>query len=221
MSDKSNKYGYVGVDIPAQSFGANKGVFSIAEINELVANNKWTTGGQLELIETQTYSSNVSFVDFDNIKSTEYDVHFATYSEVTNNGTAGVDNKNLAIRFKLGSTVYSTAGNYEFGDLSRTTTDSIDQYNDSNATAIGTIAGNFAGYVACGYVYFYNLGKSNSKMTTYQSAFTNGGNNGFAWKYGGGFMDSSVTTTEPITGIRFLLSDLTDFEISLYGVKSF
>ena len=56
MSDKSNKYGYVGVDIPEQSFGNNKGIFNPAEINELVADNKWTTFGQLELIETQTVS---------------------------------------------------------------------------------------------------------------------------------------------------------------------
>ena len=54
---KSNKYGYSGVDIPTQAFQANVGKFDPAEINELVADNKWTQYGQLELIETQTASA--------------------------------------------------------------------------------------------------------------------------------------------------------------------
>ena len=77
MSDKSNKYGYVGADIPAQSFGSNKGVFNPAEINELVADNKWTSFGQLELIETQTVSG-VASVEFTNLKTNIYNVHFIT-----------------------------------------------------------------------------------------------------------------------------------------------
>ena len=78
MSDKSNKYGYVGVDIPDQSFGSNKGVFNPAEINELVADNKWTQYGQLELIETQTYSTDVASIDFTSIQESTYNVHFLT-----------------------------------------------------------------------------------------------------------------------------------------------
>ena len=59
MSDKSNKYGYVGVDIPAQSFGSNKGVFNPAEINDLVADNKWTSFGQLEFRHRTTVKSKI------------------------------------------------------------------------------------------------------------------------------------------------------------------
>ena len=54
---KSNKYGYSGVDIPTQGFQSNVGKFDPAEINELVQEGKWTNYGQLELIETQTASS--------------------------------------------------------------------------------------------------------------------------------------------------------------------
>ena len=82
MSDKSNKYGYVGVDIPAQSFGSNKGVFNPAEINDLVANNQWTSFGQLELIETQSYSSGVANIDFTSIDESIYNVHFMTISNL-------------------------------------------------------------------------------------------------------------------------------------------
>ena len=92
MSDKSNKYGYVGVDIPAQSFGNNKGVFNPAEINDLVANNQWTTFGQLELIETQTVSG-VSQVDFTNLGT--YNVHFMTINDMA----IATDNQLIDIRF--------------------------------------------------------------------------------------------------------------------------
>ena len=101
MSNKSNKYGYVGVDIPAQSFGNNKGVFNPAEINELVADNKWTTFGQLELIETQTVTS-VTNIDFTDIKQDIYNVHFMTITASQN-----VANENVSIRFFENGTVQS------------------------------------------------------------------------------------------------------------------
>ena len=65
---KSNKYGYSGVDIPTQAFQANVGKFDPAEINELVADNKWTQYGQLELIETQTVSGTPTSVSFTSIQ---------------------------------------------------------------------------------------------------------------------------------------------------------
>ena len=85
---KSNKYGYSGVDIPTQAFKANVGKFDPAEINELVADNKWTQYGQLELIETQTYSSAVTAIDFTSIQESTYNVHFMTCSQMS----AAVDN---------------------------------------------------------------------------------------------------------------------------------
>ena len=83
MSDKSNKYGYVGVDIPAQSFGANKGVFNPAEINELYHNRKWSTVGNMELIGTYS-ATNLgagSALEIPDIQSDKYDVHFVTVSD--------------------------------------------------------------------------------------------------------------------------------------------
>ena len=35
--------------------------------------------GKLELIETQTYSSGVSYIDFTSINGTNYNVHFLTF----------------------------------------------------------------------------------------------------------------------------------------------
>ena len=69
------KYGYKGAE-PTQSFGNNTGVFDPNDINNLIADNKWTTFGQLELIETQTVTSATAYVDFTNLGS--YNVHFMT-----------------------------------------------------------------------------------------------------------------------------------------------
>ena len=77
---KSNKYGYVGVDIPSQNFGSNKGVFDPAEINELVADNKWTQYGQLEHIETQTISS--ALANFTTLNENIYNVHLFTLTDM-------------------------------------------------------------------------------------------------------------------------------------------
>ena len=75
---KSNKFGYSGVNIPTQGFRDNKGKFDPAEINELVADNKWTQYGQLEHIKTLSGSSATSLT-FTDIKSDIYDIHFATF----------------------------------------------------------------------------------------------------------------------------------------------
>jgi len=156
MSDKSNKYGYVGVDIPAQSFGANKGVFNPAEINELVADNKWTQYGQLELIETQTFSG-VNSVTFTNIKQNEYNVHFMTFNNCKS--FSGQTNKQLlqlyeaGIGFETGN-VYQYANQFggsngSFGENKSTSTNALRINGQTNGDNFHTQ-----------YVYLYNLGDS-------------------------------------------------------------
>ena len=94
---KSNKYGYSGVDIPTQAAFANVGKFDPAEINELVQEDKWTTFGQLELIETQTGSA-VTSILFNDIKEDIYNVHFMTMT----NYKGTVLNTEARIRFYEG-----------------------------------------------------------------------------------------------------------------------
>ena len=69
---KSNKYGYSGVDIPTQAAFANVGKFDSSEINELVQEDKWTTFGQLELIQTEVSSGNATAIEFTDLKENEY-----------------------------------------------------------------------------------------------------------------------------------------------------
>jgi len=100
-------YGYLGQNTPNQTIN-NSGVFSITDVAELQSQGK--LGGSLELIEEQTYSSAVSFVDFTSIQENKYDVHLLQYSNVSSTEpSAGV---NLNIRF-YESGVLETASVYQ------------------------------------------------------------------------------------------------------------
>jgi hypothetical protein len=154
MSDKSNKYGYVGVDIPAQSFGNNKGVFNPAEINELVANNQWTSFGQLELIETQTASADSS-VDFINLATNSYNVYFVTVNDLQTSASS-----QSAIRFSNNNGSSFIASSYQYayqrgstaGTFAETRSTSVAQLN------LGLLSTNLnSNSSASGYIYLYNL----------------------------------------------------------------
>jgi hypothetical protein len=215
MSDKSNKYGYVGVDIPAQSFGNNKGVFNPAEINELVADNKWTTFGQLELIETKTYSSSLVYIDFTDIKQDIYNVHFLTYNNVQ--GTSG-GSLDLCARLYANGGWYSGPPYYQKAFQYGNTGGTFAEDKSTGDTTILSIAGNYENAVANGYLYFYNLG-DNSKYSfvTSHSFFTHP-TAGAYMKFGSAVLPQS----NQVTGIRFFNltgATFTDYDISLYGIR--
>ena len=206
MSDKSNKYGYVGVDIPAQSFGSNKGVFNPAEINELVANNQWTTFGQLELIETQTASS-VSYLDFLDIKENIYNVHFMTFNNVIF-GTADT------LGFQL----------YENGTLE---TGSVYQYATQYGYASGTfgedritaqtflVTGNANTTSQNGYIYGYNFGDSTKYSFMTQHSTNN--ETSYLMRFGSGVLPQASV----VNGIRHKGFSGNTFSgtFSLYGIR--
>jgi hypothetical protein len=213
MSDKSNKYGYVGVDIPDQSFGSNKGVFNPAEINELVADNKWTQYGQLELIETQT-ASNVNALDFTSIQESTYNVHFIT---VTN--FSAVSSSTGGRLQLLESGVAKTSG-YEFAyqqaDLSAptpfteqktTSGNSLVSYDFDPATPRNN------------YAYIYNAGDS-SKYTFVTAQYVGINNSNLVMRFG-----SAVSPVNSlVNGIRIQSSGANNFDIdsvSLYGIKAY
>ena len=212
MSDKSNKYGYVGVDIPEQSFGNNKGIFNPAEINELVADNKWTQYGQLELIETQTISSSVAQVDFTSIKESTYNVHFLTVNNVENaNG-----NNEIELTFlQSGSQVDVNQRAHQrmrasglFDEMKSTST---------THTLINSNSDNTGGYV-----YIYNAGDSSKyTFTTSHSAGLTGAPSGSTFQslFGSGVR----TTADTVDGFRVYAdsSNLTQGTISLYGIKEY
>jgi hypothetical protein len=165
MSDKSNKYGYVGVDIPAQSFGSNKGVFNPAEINDLVADNKWTSFGQLELIETQTVSSATAYLDFTSLGS--YNVHFMT----VNNFKTPAGDSLMGFRL-IESGVVESAAVYQFarqqGQGDGTFSENRNTVQDEGI--ISTQIGNETNHRGHLYIYWYNLiDSSKYSFTTHHS----------------------------------------------------
>ena len=215
MSDKSNKYGYVGVDIPAQSFGANKGVFNPAEINELVADNKWTTFGQLELIETQTvddsdFSELILYVDFTNLG--DYDVHFLVYSDFQ---TQGYGYPSLRFSNNGGSSFISAGYQYAYFSYYNTSS-----FQESRSTSADTIRLNHNQYQNMnGYVYLYNLlDSSKYSFTTSHNSNVAGNNVTNDMAFGSGVKP----TAEVHNAIRFRMNNanyIGALKISLYGIR--
>ena len=217
---KSNKYGYVGVDIPEQSFGNNKGIFNPAEINELVADNKWTQYGQLELISTTTISSAVATVDIQNIKEDIYNVHLLIFS-----GLNGVSNNTEEVQMQMYENgTLETAGVYQFA---RQRVRGSGTFNEQRSTASAVIRFSNWDYwdnngSTGAYMYVYNAGDS-SKYT-----FCTFHNTGFDSEYGG----SGTYTSQFGSGVLPQSSVVDGFHlktlfgtnigagtISLYGIR--
>jgi len=214
---KSNKYGYVGVDVPEQSFGNNKGIFNPAEINELVADNKWTSFGQLELIETQTVSSATSLI-FNNIKEDVYNVHFLTINDMQ----FSISGENLAMRLSTdnGSTFITSGYQYGqqygqsssgFGELKYTSRAYWDNFS-SNITGTNSKAGM--------YIYLYNLGDSTKySFYTSQSTATVQTSIEYQMRFGSGVLaTASVHNAFQLDGDGHT-SKLSSGTYSLYGIR--
>ena len=169
--------------------------------------------GKLELIETQTYSGAVSFVDFTSIQESTYNVHFVTF-----NNFQPVDNlPSFLLRFyesgvlETGS-VYQTAFQYgatngTFGEAKSTGRSSI---------TVGGAQTTSTGGAINGYFYIYNAGDS-SKYTfvTGHSMDLDNFNGGMTY-----FGSAVLPQASTVDGIRFLYSsgNIANFDVSLYGI---
>ena len=208
MVDKSNEYGYV-PSSPTQAFGSNTGVFESNDIVDLINASQWSRPGQLELIETQTFTT-VLDVDFTSIQQNTYNVHFVTISvdrQTTSNDSVGV-------RF------------YENGVLE---TASVYKYAYQNGEANGTFGETKSTadnrlfctqFVNVGddkfsYNYFYNLGDSTKySFQTMHSTAIQGTN--YKMRFGSGVLPQAST----VDGMRFTATNGTmTGSISLYGIR--
>jgi hypothetical protein len=204
------KYGYKGAE-PTQSFGNNTGVFDPNDINNLIADNKWTTFGQLELIETQTVTSATAYVDFTNLGS--YNVHFMT----VNNFKTPAGNSHMGFRL-FESGVIESAAVYQFarqqgqsdgtfGELKNTAQDEgIISANIGNET-------NHRGHL---YIYWYNLiDSSKYSFTTHHSTcITDAGH------YAMDFGSNVLPQASAVDGIRMIpnTNTINEGTFSLYGI---
>tara|TARA_B100000424_G_C22747408_1_gene404095 strand:+ start:36 stop:680 length:645 start_codon:yes stop_codon:yes gene_type:complete len=210
----SNTFGYIADTGPEQAFRSNTGVFDPADINELLAENKWTNFGQLELIQTQT-ASGVSSVNFTNIQGNVYDVHFITCNDID----SSTDNEELQVRFSNDGGSSYESSNYQharqygnasgsFGEVRSTSVDAIDISN-----AIGN-ASNEKGNAYC---YLYNLNDSTKySFVTFHSSVQNNSNVQTM-----AFGMAVYTQTETIDAIQVLLDNSSNISgtLSLYGIR--
>ena len=202
------KYGYKGAE-PTQSFGNNTGVFDPNDINNLIADNKWTTFGQLELIETQTVTS-VTNIDFTDIKQDIYNVHFMTITASQNQA-----NENISMRFFENGTVQS--GTHYQWALQNGGADGT--FSESKSTTGTRVIGTrFAdsGDPLMSYQYFYNLGDSQKySFQTMHSVVDHSGV--LEMRFGSGVM----TRTTEVDGIRAYQNtgDQITGTLSLYGIR--
>tara|TARA_R100001015_G_C4538005_1_gene102716 strand:+ start:33 stop:668 length:636 start_codon:yes stop_codon:yes gene_type:complete len=209
-----SEYGYI-PESPDQSFGNNKGIFTPNDIYDLTKADKYTSYGQLELIETQNISGTVAQVDFTSIKQNIYNVHFLTY----NNIQIDTDANEMGIRIGDGSSFiaggYQTAiqeGNSN-GTFSETKSTSQTYFRLGGDTGTGTNEN------ANGFVYFYNLGNS-SKYSFVTCHCVTWDRNPYAKMV---FGSSFFGDTREVTALRCFITtgNFDNGSISLYGVKAY
>tara|TARA_R100001086_G_scaffold245779_1_gene177121 strand:- start:549 stop:1187 length:639 start_codon:yes stop_codon:yes gene_type:complete len=208
----SNTYGYIADTGPTQAYGSNNGVFDPADINDLIAENKWSGVGTLELIETQSVSSATSYLDFTNLGN--YNVHFMT----VNNFKTPAGNSYMGFRlFESGviesAAVYQFArqqgqGDGTFGEANNTSQDEgIISANIGNET-------NHRGHL---YIYWYNLTDSTkySFTTHHSTCITDAGH------YAMDFGSNVLPQASYVDGIRMIpnTNTINEGDFSLYGIR--
>jgi hypothetical protein len=203
-------YGYLGT--AADQTVRNSGILSINDTAELSAEGK--LGGSLELIEEQTYSSAVSFVDFTSIGN--YDVHLFQYSNI-NEPTTSLGALGLRFSADGGSSFASSGYQYalQFGTVSGIFGDDKST-SDSQIMLENVGSGSFDS--ANGYCYIYNA--LNSSKYTFSSTQSMNHRVGqpTTMRFGGGVQPTAQT----VNAFRILSTkggNFTSFNIKLYGVK--
>jgi len=169
--------------------------------------------GKLELIQTQTYSSGVSVVDFNSIGS--YDVHLFQYSNI-NEPTTGLGQ--LGLRFSTDSGSSFASSGYQYANQFGTPTGAAGEDKSTSDSQIMLENVGSAGFEnANGYCYIYNaLTSSKYTFCTYQNMNirTTGAD---VMRFGSGVQP----TAQAVNAFRILSTkggNFTSFNISLYGI---
>ena len=190
----------------------NTGLYTPSEILQLTKEGSW--GGSLELINTISFSSVTSTIDFTNIKENVYDVHLIQLTAILN-GSGG----SFYVRTSQdnGSSFDDTTGDYQFA-IQRMWSDG--NFYESRSTNGGAMeiygqSGN-GGQPTNRYIYIYNAGNL-SKYTFITTQSTNWDAK-FKSSFGGGVRDNAHT----VNAIRLFTNVGGGFESAtakIYGVK--
>ena len=204
-------FSYVG-NFPNQQV-SNSGVLSLDDLNNLESTGE--LGGSLELIETQTISSDTAQVDFTNIKGAKYDIHFLQAENIKN----ATDDQQFAFRLSVGGT-FDTDNDYQRAIFTLSADGGSSESRDSNINNIFFTLnqGNATNEKGNGYAYFYNLHNS-SKMSYVTLQTTTINVNGYyKMNFGGGVYDQTAS----VDGIRIFMSNGSNIAsgvFNLYGIK--
>ena len=192
---------------------ANSGVFNIEDINFLKDNQQYPTLGQLELIQTQTGSSgsaDIMEVNFTNIKESEYNVHFLTFSKGKSDGY-----QYLSLRFGNDGT-YTTSG-YKYAAEDFQSSNSFSEKKSTSDTHLRIGAYVYQGENA--YAYIYNIGDSTKyTYTTFQNASSRANNDGLRGQFGSGLLPTASSFNN-IQIRRTSTVGWYNFKASLYGIR--
>ena len=210
-----SEYGYI-PEAPEQSFGNNKGIFTPKDIYDLTRADKYTNYGQLELIETQTISSTVEYVIFDDIKENEYNVHFMTINGLrksSNGSTLLTLSNDNATTFETSGYQYAIQRTQTNGSFSGELSSSSSSIRLTNTISTGT------GETGNLYCYMYNLGDSTKfSHFTYHTAYSINSTTAF------GFAGAVRTTAETINAFRIQTTTadiITNCTVSVYGIRTY
>ena len=169
--------------------------------------------GKLELIETQTFSSAVSNVDFTSIGS--YDVHLFQYSNI-NEPTTTIGQ--LGLRFSAdGGSSFASSG-YQYANQFGTPSGIFGEDKSTSDSQIMLENVGSAGFDnANGYCYIYNsLSSSKYTFCSYQNMNTRT-TGADVMRFGSGVQPTAQT----VNAFRILSTkggNFTSFNISLYGI---
>jgi hypothetical protein len=189
----------------------------MAEINNLVSQDKWTAPGQLELIHTENVSAGTSLYEFTEAIGnfdTSYNVHLLTM----NNWVASADNT-IPVIYCYESGVLRTGG-YQIAMQGGRANNTFSEYKNSwspNGIAhVGSGQDNASTSSSNGYVYFYNLADSSKHShATYHWSYIYY-TDIYEMNYGGG----RIGGISYVDGIRILPNGGTfSADLSLYGIR--
>ena len=200
-----SEFGYI-PESPEQSFGNNKGIFTPKDIYDLTRADKYTNYGQLELIETQTFSG-VGTVDFTSIQEDVYNVHFMT-GIVTGNG-----NNRPWLRF-FESGVIETGSVYQGAYQQLTVGGSAENKGTSLTNLDFFVGASEVGESSVAYTYIYNAGDSSKYTFATQQGMMS---STIRAEFGSGVLPQ----TSVVDGFRIESTGETTLNgsISLYGIR--
>ena len=169
--------------------------------------------GKLELIDTQTISSTVEYVIFDDIKENEYNVHFMTINGLrksSNGSTLLTLSNDNATTFETSGYQYAIQRTQTNGSFAEEKSTSAPSIRLTNTVSTGT------GETGNLYCYMYNLG-DNTKYSffTYHTGY------GISATFAFGLGSAVRKTAETINAFRIQTTTadiITDCSISLYGI---